>query len=438
MVLLQQFSHIVRVHCTTQRMVIILAYTPHLALAADGSTGGIPLWVYPAGLLLIMLGLKFVQGDGEATKRKRRPANRRKTTRHSVSRQTEKPSDTPQAATPIETPIIVAERRPIVDTPIKDALEDAQDYIDRERYGEASIILKGAIQQTPERTDLQLKLLEIYARQHDEAAFEALYQRIVAMDHPADLLVANSLRPLLTQETLTASDSKQGTPGITDFAMTGALPTLTSAVYSDPNKQSLAALEAEFGIQPQVSDLQKASTSPEQHPTTAKQALEFDLGDYAPTPLTIVDRTALSKDAHTPEAEHAGNLMDFEAIKPYNLIEPEPAAALTMPSTETWSDLHTQAQPLSIDMGDTTASTAAPLSAESAHLFLMNDFPELATLDQQQTNLELADSYLRLGEKREACELLKEVLYHGTAQQKEQAQQLMNRIASPAPQSAMV
>ncbi|MGH8601013.1 MAG: type IV pilus assembly protein FimV, partial [Burkholderiales bacterium] len=59
-----------------------------------------------------------------------------------------------------------------------DPLAEAEVYIAYGRDEQAEEILKDALVQHPERTDVQVKLLEVYAARKDQAAFETLAQKL--------------------------------------------------------------------------------------------------------------------------------------------------------------------------------------------------------------------------------------------------------------------
>lgn len=407
------------------QIVPILILLPDLAFAADDQTSGIPLWVYPVGLLMVAVVLRAFQGQ-EGTAKKRKP-DRSKARRPASAQQksTAAQQPMPKPVVPTTTPIVssnstamhaLTEAHVMPEVKVKDALEDAQEYIDRERLTEAVIILQEALQQTPQRMDLQLKLLEVYALQQNMDAFELQYQTITNYGQDNAIHLANSLR--------TQFSAGQISPAFTDNTATNhgqmTPPVLTTPVTDAilPPDHSMAELEAEFGFgdQSKSSNLQHdmEATAEPSAKDTSNHVIDFDLGEFKIQPLKIADRKALQPEEHTVDsAEH---LLDFStnstSISPPQHIEP----------TEITSQV--------VTFSNLEVPTASTRSDAAAGDFLLSDFPFIATLDIQNTNLELAESYLKLGEKREACELLKEVMFHGSQQQQQQAQQLINKLAS--------
>ncbi|RYZ94890.1 MAG: hypothetical protein EOO68_19465, partial [Moraxellaceae bacterium] len=156
--------------------------------------------------------------------------------------------------------------------------------------------------------------------------------------------------------------------------------------------------------------------------------LEFDVSD-------AFNLAEVEAPAKTPSS------FDFDLSEP--AAAPTPVAAPVQPQVNldqisvedtNWADgFDDQDFNIGTNAAAPSAAAANVVPAEnsgSATDFLSNEFPFLVNLDVQQTNLELAESYINLGERASARELLDEVISQGNQQQQAQAQYLMQKLVS--------
>ena len=80
-----------------------------------------------------------------------------------------------------------------------DVIAEAETYIAYGRHDQAAQVLETAISREPSRTDLRLKLLEVYADNQDRAAFEKQYGEVEALDDETALQQADSLKERLEE-----------------------------------------------------------------------------------------------------------------------------------------------------------------------------------------------------------------------------------------------
>ena len=143
-------------------------------------------------------------------------------------------------------------------------------------------------------------------------------------------------------------------------------------------------------------------------------------------------------DVEAPSAAPSSFSVDMEdaVATPTPAAPAQPQVNLDQINVEdtNWADgFDDQDFNIGTDTAAASTATANVVPAEAggnATDFLSNEFPFLVNLDVQQTNLELAESYINLGERASARELLGEVINQGNPQQQAQAQHLMQKLVS--------
>ncbi len=470
----------------------LFGWSPNVAHAAEGD-GGFPIWIIPVALLVIAIIVKVIQGKSADTKRPARGGKaKRPVRRPATPARKEQPAARPVTTVtpPASTPVPVA--RPAAQPKI-DVLEEVQSYIERDRFTQAAGLLKEAVAKQPERVDIQVKLLEVFALQNDIEAFENQFNVVSSFNQPEASAHAEKMRALLQP---TASDEFTPADDLSlDF--TPSTPAAKSNVVefehhlapppsaldmpqelevpTSTADQSLAELEAEFGFSQDLASPTPAASQPLDNTVHTELDTSFDLSlddleavqevslqpqtnqvDFSPSPAT----TPTAAPEEQP-VDLEFDLSDSFALDEVETIQPAPtafkfdleesSAAPQAPATPAQTQVNLDQ--LSVDdtnwadgfedqdfnIGTDTSTTQSapanvvPAAAESdanAADFLAKEFPFLVNLDVQQTNLELAESYLNLGERDSARELLGEVINQGNPQQQAQAQHLMQQLVS--------
>ena len=444
----------------------LFGFAPNMARAAEGdSGGGFPIWIVIAVAVVVIGAIAAKVLMGKSTKKPvaRGKAKRPVTKRPAPAAAKEQPAARPAAPVATEAPVPVA--RPVAQAVKPDVLQEVQSYIERDRYTQAVGLLKDAIGKNPERVDLQVKLLEVYALQNEIDGFEQQFSIVTAFNQPETTQHAEKMRMLLQPkpaEEFTPVDdlsfnfesSKPATAenNVIEFDANSA-PAMPQEVEipSSPADQSLAELEAEFGFT--------------QEPAAKTEPATFDLNLDEFDSKPQVQPQAKSVDFNPVEAkavpEDAPIDLEFDLNDSFVLEEvkvPEPAPTrfnleLDQPKEAAKAPIVPQVNLENLEVTDTnwadgfddqdfnigtstTPTSAATVSVTPADTsaspedFLAKEFPFLVNLDVQQTNLELAESYINLGERASARELLGEVINQGNPQQQAQAQHLMQKLAS--------
>lgn len=242
-----------------------------------------------------------------------------------------------------------------IDTADVDPIAEAEVYMAYGRDVQAEEILREAMARDPQRHEIHLKLLEIYAARKDHGSFEALARQLYAAtggspdpdwEKAAEmgraLDPANSLYVAVAAAAVAAAAEE-----ILDLG--GPAETLDASPDLDFN------LEA--GMEPSAA-LDVPLDAPASEPAVEELAadLDFNLGqpeEVAPTPA--------------PAAEEDGNLLDF------NLDMPAMEPAAPEPAKEEEANL------VDFDLGDSLSAPEAPAEepapAEEAMLSFDLDMP---------------------------------------------------------------
>jgi pilus assembly protein FimV len=106
----------------------------------------------------------------------------------------------PPAAKPVAAPVAKApeavQPKPAPVEPKKplDPLEEVQPYLEMERFPQAVGILTKALVQAPDRADLHLKLLEVFAKQKDRQSFDEQFAKLEMLGELEAIVEAEKLK----------------------------------------------------------------------------------------------------------------------------------------------------------------------------------------------------------------------------------------------------
>ena len=385
---------------------------------------------------------------------------------------------TPPAPAPAPAPVIA----PVVVTPpiaaplvapaaerSDDVLGQAQSHINAGRLNQAAALLEEGIKQEPQRSDLRLKLMEVYGQQGDRDAFvgqerqlvangenfaqvEQLKSRFPAMAVAAVAaggiaaaaiaaeLDAQYVKDLLLDEPQAPAPVEASAPAVDDLdsAFDLSLDDLEAAspAVVAPAPEPAAELD-EF---PLDDDLSFESVLQQQ--TDAKESLDdlsdFDLdldlgGETSPATLAeddfLLDLDEGVKDlpgVEVPTVNEAA-LDDLELPADFDLSLADEMAAPEAPNafTSELHDVNAELDRLSQSIGEPTftAEDAAATAAEEP------EFDFLSGTDEVATKLDLAQAYIDMGYNDGARDILKEVVTEGDAGQKSEAKEMLSRLA---------
>lgn len=327
---------------------------------------------------------------------------------------------------------------------VVDPIDEAQVYIDHGRDAQAEEILKEAMAASPDRPEIQLKLLEIYAARGDKDAFNSAakdfhaltngtgdqWNRAAAMGYALD--PDNDLYPNTGQVVDLTADSSAG--GL-DLDLGGgstpeedAMGTTTDILLdqggsedSDLNKTMVVSRDGALGgdtaaidVTPMI-EVPAAAPAPEAAPPMMDFNLDLPSAtSAADTPTTRVD---------PPPAAEPANTMEFNLDLPA-ASEPAPAAPAAAPA----APADTGGLDFKIDMGGISLNLDDDKPAAAADAAPAAGGAKDAHWEDVQQKFDLARAYQEMGDKEGAIEILHEVEREGDAGQKAEAQKLLQTL----------
>ncbi len=329
-----------------------------------------------------------------------------------------------------------------------DALAQAQSHIDRGHLNQAADVLEQAIKHEPKRSDLRLKLMEVYGLQGDKDGFVTQERQLVANgDNHAQVEQLKSRFPAMA--VLAAGVSAAVAAAALDAQYVKdlledkpAAPAPEPEAFDTDFDLSLDDLEAASPAE--VKDDQQTFESLLQEQTEAKVSpddlsdfdLDLDLQLDAPASTRsdddflsgledqMKDVSAVEPPTLTPAA-----LDDFDLPEDFDLSladEPEVAAQPDAFASEL-DDVNAELDRLSQSLEH--PSIEPSFTAEEAALG--GDEPEfdfLSGTDEVATKLDLAQAYIDMGDADGARDILSEVLTEGDESQRGEAKEMLGRI----------
>jgi pilus assembly protein FimV len=324
-----------------------------------------------------------------------------------------------------------------------DALAQAQSHIDRGHLNQAADVLEQAIKREPKRSELRLKLMEVYGLQSDKDGFVTQERQLVANgDNHAQVELLKSRFPAMA--VLAA--------GVSAAVAAAALDAqyVKDLLEDKPAAPEPEAFDNDFDLS--LDDLEAASPasldddlsfeSVLQQQTEAKASAD-DLSDFDLDLQLDAPASAQSDDDFLSGLE--AQMQDAPAVEPPTLT---PAALDDFDLPEDF-DLSLADEPEATAKPDAFASELDDVNAELDRLSqslehpsiepsftaedaaLGADEPEfdfLSGTDEVATKLDLAQAYIDMGDADGARDILSEVLTEGDEAQRGEAKEMLGRI----------
>jgi pilus assembly protein FimV len=365
--------------------------------------------------------------------------------------------------TPIAAPLVApaAERS-------DDVLGQAQSHIDAGRLNQAAALLEDGVKREPQRSDLRLKLMEVYGQQGDRDAFVGQERKLVANGDnyaqveklksrfPAMALVAAGgiaaaaaaaeldaqyVKDLLLDEPPAPAPAPEPAPFEDDLDSAfdlslddlDAITPVTPAPAPEPEVTALADLD-EFPLDDDLSFgsvLQQQTEIKENLDDLSDFDLDLDLG-AEPSPAILAEDDFLLdldegvKDFPVAEApavpEVALDDLELPADFDLSLAEEMHTPDVSDTFAAELDDVNAELESLSNTIGEPTFTEAdAALDGD-------DDFDFLSGTDEAATKLDLAQAYIDMGDSDGARDILNEVVSEGNAEQKSEAREMLSRL----------
>ncbi|QRU97471.1 FimV family protein [Pseudomonas protegens] len=346
-----------------------------------------------------------------------------------------------------------------------DVLGQAQNHIDAGRLNQAAAILEEAVKLEPQRSDLRLKLMEVYAHQGDRSAFVAQERQLVANgDNHAQVEQLKSRFPAMVAVAAAA--------GLATAAVAAELDAeyVKELLQDEPPAPEPAApvegLDADFDLS--LDDLEAASpavltpepeTELEDFPldddlsfgSVLEQQLapeenlddlgdfDLDLGADLPAAKPSDEDFLLSLDDDLKDlpagevptvTDPALDDLDLSADFDLSLADELDAGADSKDAfTSELDDVNAELDRLSQSLDQPEPAIPSFTAEDAAAAPDEADFDFLSGSDEVATKLDLAQAYIDMGDNDGARDILGEVLSEGNEGQKSEAQEMLGRLA---------
>ena len=327
-----------------------------------------------------------------------------------------------------------------------DALAQAQSHIDRGHLNQAADVLEQAIKHEPKRSDLRLKLMEVYGLQNNKDGFVTQERQLVANGEnhaqveqlkarfPAMAVLAAGVSAAVAAAALDAQYVKD----LLDDKPASAAQADTFDTDFDLSLDDLeAASPAEIAQDQQTFEtLLKQQTESK---ADAQDLSDFDLDLQLDPPASQTDDDFLSgleeqiKDVPPvePPTLTPAALDEFDLPEDFDLSladEPSNPAAKPDAFASELDDVNAELDRLSQSLEHPPIEPS--FTAEDAALGVEDepDFDFLSGTDEVATKLDLAQAYIDMGDADGARDILSEVLTEGNEGQRGEAKEMLGRI----------
>ncbi len=358
-----------------------------------------------------------------------------------------------------------------------DALGEADIYIAYGKFTQAAELLHNAINDEPHRSDLRLKLMEVYAELGDREGFARQEQELREIGGSAaaiDQLKAKY--PAMALAAAAAAGGVAAADALDDFSLDDLTldePAAKPAASGLEDSFDLSLDDLDVGLDEPVApaaplaetgfdDLEldsgldlDAPSAPAASTTDADMDFDLDLGsDNASDNLSLDDDLAdFSLDLETESKPSAASAEDDFMLslddEPLTSEAPSVASDLDMPAdfdlslsdeapaTAAEDSFAAQLGEVSAELDDLSSGLSDELSAAqpeasssaAAGLDVDDDFDFLSGTDETATKLDLARAYIDMGDSEGARDILDEVIAEGSDGQQQEARELIAKLS---------
>lgn len=286
-----------------------------------------------------------------------------------------------------------------IDTHDVDPIAEAEVYMAYGRDAQAEEILKEAINNNPDRHEIRVKLLEIYAARHNTATFEAvageLYAALGSKSSPLWDKACEMGRSIDPTNPLYGGVQSSAAPAAA-VATVAATAAVAGGAVTFADESAPAPLEIDAASEPELEPEAVAASGPLEF-ESAGHALNFDTQPEA----------VVAPEAGYVEMDPLG--FDFDL--------PD----LDLPATAD--------DTLKLDLGlDEDNGPDSKFDFSGLDLDLGEAGGLDLELDEAGTKLDLARAYVEMGDKEGAREILNEVLAEGSDKQKADAKGMLSSL----------
>ena len=298
-----------------------------------------------------------------------------------------------------------------------DPIGEADIYQSLGNFSEAESVIDKAIEAAPNDSKLHLKRLDLFAAQHDVEGFDGYYPTLLALGDTAatataDRLRANIPKPEVVEETaeLTLEQQVAEELGIADLELDLSGGTaqedapdelldedpLSAELESELDSSFVGSEEDELDLSGIELDLQISKSSAE--PTSEESDEDLDAAMFGD--ISLPDELSADLTSETLSDEVELELSGFES-----------------------DEIDLQGVEL-----DSSEDAGLELSLDSLDFDHDDELELEAGSDEGNTQLELAQAYVEMGDESGAKDILAEVISNGNDAQKQQANELLAKL----------
>jgi pilus assembly protein FimV len=286
-----------------------------------------------------------------------------------------------------------------IDTHDVDPIAEAEVYMAYGRDAQAEEILKEAVGKHPDRHEIRVKLLEIYAARRNTAAFEtvagALYAALGSKPHP------------LWDKACEMGRGIDPTNPLYGGAQSGAASVAATVAATAAVAGGAATFDTEASMPAEPEPVVPAEHEPQPDPVAASAPLEFESAGHVLSFETQPDASA-APEAGYVESDTQSLDFNFPDLEMPEAEDDSLKLDLGLVNNDNGPDSNFDFSGLDLDLGDAGG----------------NDLE----LDEVGTKLDLARAYVEMGDKEGAREILNEVLAEGSDKQKTDAKGMMGAL----------
>ena len=329
---------------------------------------------------------------------------------------------------------VTEEENEVIKAGAVDPLAEADVYLAYDRDEQAIQVLKEAYADSPERGELAEKLLDIYHKQDDRRAFDAVaaelhrrrdttqnfnWDRIATMGKevsPENALYRGELAPsdnsssVLNLNEEVVSDIVPGIASNSELSIESSDLELDDILKQDSQNTAVRSLE--------IDDIEIDALKIDEEGLKLEKSLD------APTLSQIINRNIdsnfeLKDDDNEPEITLGANDLD-------DLVNDDPDFKLLDDEAD---DIAEKLKSTALEVDKLSESQAIDLDSSMSDMS-DSSISKLEPYHESETALELAKAYLELGEQDIAKGFIEEVLSDGSDKQKGKARKLIKELAT--------
>jgi pilus assembly protein FimV len=280
-----------------------------------------------------------------------------------------------------------------------DAIGEADIYISFGTYDKAESLLKNAINSEPKRTDLRLKLLEVYVGMENLKDFDKQLEEVTKLGDRGAIERAREMRNRISgassDDTVSTAQAAVSPADSLDFDLDLSDDTSLAESTGDLDFD----LDLDLDEEPKEDSTQKSQkVNISDAPTVQQRAIDISEMQTAVTPAVKAAeaRTAMRESIDLDLSGLDEELKEFDSIP---------------------------------DTVSTAVYDAVANDAPTPKTDLDEEFDFLADADESATKLDLARAYIDMGDKEGAKDILQEVIEEGQDTQKNEARKLLAGIS---------